>query len=92
MFTVIAYDVADDARREKVSALLEDFGRRVNYSVFECLLDGEELDRLRGQLRERIDHRRDRIVFYRVCETCRAKRTMIGTFTPDGEDEDVVVV
>jgi len=42
MLTVIAYDITDDRRRERVSTFLEDYGLRVNYSVFECELEGEE--------------------------------------------------
>jgi CRISPR-associated endonuclease Cas2 len=34
MLTVIAYDIADDRRRNEVSTMLADHGRRVNYSVF----------------------------------------------------------
>ncbi len=42
MLTVIAYDIAEDRRRTQVSTLLEDYGVRVNYSVFECELSAAE--------------------------------------------------
>ncbi|MBR8835369.1 MAG: CRISPR-associated endonuclease Cas2 [Stigonema ocellatum SAG 48.90 = DSM 106950] len=35
---VVAYDVPCDKRRKKISDLLEGYGQRVQYSVFECLL------------------------------------------------------
>ena len=37
-FVVIAYDIVDDKHRTKISKLLEGYGERVNYSVFECML------------------------------------------------------
>ena len=36
MLYLISYDVTDDARRRHVMEALKDFGRRVQYSVFEC--------------------------------------------------------
>ena len=35
---LITYDIEDDKRRKKISDLLEGYGVRVNYSVFEFYL------------------------------------------------------
>ena len=35
---VVAYDIRQDRRRNKVMNTLKDFGLRVQYSVFECEL------------------------------------------------------
>ena len=51
MLYLISYDVADDARRHRVCEALKDFGRRVQYSVFECDLDEQGL----AQLWERVE-------------------------------------
>jgi len=40
MLYVISYDIPDDERRLKVAKILLDFGRRVQYSVFEAHLAG----------------------------------------------------
>ena len=37
-FVVVAYDVADNRRRQKIAKTLEQYGLRCNESVFECLL------------------------------------------------------
>ena len=92
MLTVIAYDVTDDRRREKVSTLLEDHGVRVNYSVFECELERDEFEQLQEQLAELIDDREDRILCYRLCDSCRVKRTTIGIVEKTREKKTVVVV
>lgn len=36
MLYLISYDIAVDKRRTKIAKLLEGFGQRVQYSVFEC--------------------------------------------------------
>ena len=33
-FYVIAYDIPNDRRRQKIADLLEGYGKRVQYSVF----------------------------------------------------------
>ena len=78
MLTVIAYDITDNRRRERVSTLLEDYGLRVNYSVFECELDGEEFAQVSAALAQLIDARADRILLYRLCESCRPRKTTLG--------------
>jgi len=39
MHYVVAYDITNDKRRKKLSDLLETYGVRVNYSVFEIELN-----------------------------------------------------
>jgi CRISPR-associated endonuclease Cas2 len=43
MFCVIGYDCTDDRRRLRVAKVLEDYGYRVQYSVFEAELDEKTL-------------------------------------------------
>ena len=92
MLTVIAYDIVNDRRREAVSTLLEDHGQRVNYSVFECELEGEEFARLRTHLSRLIDAREDRIVLYRLCEGCRPRRSALGHSVTDEGRPGIVIV
>lgn len=92
MLTIIAYDIADDGRRNDVSTLLEDHGVRVNYSVFECELEGEEFERLKGHLAELIDEGEDRIVFYRLCEGCRLRKSDVGVSLKEKREKGIVIV
>jgi CRISPR-associated protein Cas2 len=88
---VISYDVANDRRRTRLAKELENFGRRVQYSVFECLLDVRQLERLRTRLLRRIEASEDSIRIYSLCQDCRAKVEVhgLGTVT---EDPKVYVV
>ena len=70
MHYVVAYDIVQDRRREKVMNALKDFGLRVQYSVFECELTSGRLDVLRQRLHKLIDLRRDRVHIYPLCEAC----------------------
>ena len=92
MLTVIAYDIADDRRRDAVSTLLADYGRRVNYSVFECDLTTEEYKHIQTHLARLIDQRQDRIVLYRLCEGCRPRKTTLGIILQENGGKGIVIV
>jgi CRISPR-associated protein Cas2 len=59
---LVAYDVSEDPRRDRVAVLLQRYGERVQYSVF--LVDGRPADfvRLRSALETLIDPHTDRVL------------------------------
>jgi CRISPR-associated protein Cas2 len=67
MFIVVCYDIFDDDRRLDVSQEMENFGERVQKSVFECHLNEGELQELRERLARIVDLAQDRVRFYRLC-------------------------
>jgi CRISPR-associated protein Cas2 len=77
-FTVICYDVSEDKRRNKVSALLEFYGTRRNKSVFECMITEAQLKKIRAELPLLIDAATDTVLIYRVCLDCYVKSETIG--------------
>lgn len=64
LFYVVVYDIPDDKRRKKVSDLLEGYGQRVQYSVFECVLTQAKYDELRQRLKKRVKLSEDNVRFY----------------------------
>ncbi len=68
MFIVVCYDIVSDSRRRKVQKAMEDYGRRVQYSVFECDLDDEALAKLKRRLKPLLSLREDSVRYYTLCE------------------------
>ncbi|WP_134440884.1 CRISPR-associated endonuclease Cas2 [Methylacidiphilum caldifontis] len=66
MLTVIAYDICDDKRLHKIAKICEDYGVRVQFSVFECFLEELELEELWEKLLAEINPKEDRIVAYKI--------------------------
>lgn len=64
MFWIVSYDVVDDKRRRQVAKILEGYGRRVQYSVFECELEATKCLQLEIRLRDEIDDDEDDIRLY----------------------------
>jgi CRISPR-associated protein Cas2 len=88
---VVSYDVPNDRRRTRLAHALEDFGDRIQLSVFECLLEVDELDRLRDRVRREIDAAEDSVRIYRLCENCHAKVEIHGLGKAT-EDQEVYVL
>lgn len=69
MLTVITYDICDNSRRSRISKLLEDYGFRVQFSVFESFLERKDIDKLQGKLEKIIDKEEDKIKIYTLNDT-----------------------
>jgi CRISPR-associated protein Cas2 len=91
MLIAVAYDVVDDARRDRLSNRMQDFGTRVQYSVFECLLEEGDLARMESAVAELIDHGEDRVRIYRLCGGCAGRIRIIGQGTPTREEDTYIV-
>jgi len=78
MFIVVSYDITDDKRRNKVADTLKNYGTRVQYSVFECLLDVAYLEKLTRELSVLINKEEDTVRIYRLCQSCIEKIRVLG--------------
>jgi CRISPR-associated protein Cas2 len=78
MHFVVAYDIVQDRRRDRVMNTVKDFGLRVQYSVFECDLTMERANQLFERLRSLIDPRSDRVHMYPLCDACFFRIQSLG--------------
>jgi len=79
---LVAYDIADDKRRNKVAQVMEDHGDRVQYSVFLCQLNGSEQSSLRSQLRAIVNAAEDQVM---LVDLGLATRDLQGDITCIGK-------
>ncbi|WP_297057468.1 CRISPR-associated endonuclease Cas2 [Thermosulfurimonas sp.] len=70
-YYLVCYDIAEEKRLKKIARIMEDFGVRVLYSVFECRLTNQEFEIMREAVEKVIDPLEDKVRYYRLCETCR---------------------
>jgi CRISPR-associated protein Cas2 len=77
MFYVVSYDIPDDRERDRVSKTLLDFGARVQYSVFECILDNKLLEKMTAKL-SRIISDEDSVRIYALCAKCEGVAKVLG--------------
>ncbi|MEO5357300.1 MAG: CRISPR-associated endonuclease Cas2 [Nitrospirae bacterium YQR-1] len=90
MLVLISYDVAIDGngkqRLRRVARACQDYGQRVQYSVFECLLDPAQWAVLRQRLIEEIDKEHDSLRFYFLGSNWKHRVEHIGA--KGGLDQD----
>ena len=58
---LIAYDIAHRKRLYRVAKVMEDYGTRVQRSVFECRLDARRLQQLLERLKPVLKRREDKV-------------------------------
>ncbi len=76
--TIIAYDIPSDRRRRRIARIADDFGCRIQYSVFYAWLTRSQRDMLIACLESAIDPDEDAILIVPVCERCRHQVVELG--------------
>ncbi len=64
---IVCFDISDKRRLRAVSRTLEDFGTRVQYSLFECYLDKDERKTLEKKITTLINPAEDHVRYYPLC-------------------------
>ena len=83
MDVLIAYDIADTettgaSRLRRLADVCEQYGQRVQFSVFECRLSKARLARLVGEVEDIIDRDRDSVLVYRFPSGIEAATLRLG--------------
>ncbi len=89
-FVIIAYDIADDKRRITLARELLNFGYRVQYSVFEAVLEPQEIRALQSTILGIIDEEEDSVRIYVLPLGSRDRVLTLGV-QREYEDPDVYV-
>lgn len=83
MLVLITYDVntenaAGKSRLRKVAKQCQNYGQRVQNSVFECILDAAQFKMVRAKLVSLIDPEKDSLRFYFLGDKYKTKVEHIG--------------
>ena len=92
MMVLVTYDVNTESdggkrRLRRVAKLCENFGQRVQHSVFECLVDTTQWADLSHRLEQEIDKKRDSLRFYFLGSNWKRRVEHIGAkeaYDPEG--------
>lgn len=96
MLVLITYDVAvgsdGGARRlRRVARICEDFGQRVQFSVFECEVDPARWVTMRNRLLDVIDTECDSLRFYFLGTEWRRRVEHVGAKPSDDPDGLMII-
>lgn len=96
MLVLITYDVNTEntsgkTRLRKVAKQCENYGRRVQNSVFECIVDQAQLVMLKSILNDIIDENVDSLRFYYLGNKYQAKVEHIGVDRGIAVDQPLIL-
>jgi len=92
MMVLITYDVRTETpggekRLRRIAKVCQDYGQRVQYSVFECLVDPAQWTQLKQQLLDEMDHTEDSLRFYMLGANWKRRVEHVGAkpgYDPEG--------
>lgn len=95
MFVIVSYDVSveDSGQRRlrRVARACQDYGQRVQYSVFECMVDPAQWTVLRQRLLDEIDSEKDSLRFYYLGSNWKRRIEHIGVQKSPEQDGPLIV-
>ncbi|MBW1714179.1 MAG: CRISPR-associated endonuclease Cas2 [Deltaproteobacteria bacterium] len=92
MMVLVAYDVNTESkagarRLRRVAKVCENYGQRVQYSLFECLVDPGQWAAMRQRLIDEIDLEHDSLRFYFLGSNWKRRAQHVGAkpgYDPEG--------
>ena len=91
MMMLVSYDVAEDEKGKKrlrhIAKICENYGQRVQNSVFECLVDPAQWVELKSKLLKEMNPEYDSLRFYSLGANWQPKIEHVGakkTYDPQG--------
>ncbi len=91
-FYIVVYDIGNDRRRTRLHNRLLDYGSPVQYSVFECLLDNKQLQKMQKMIHRTIKEREDQVRIYHLCEACLQKTWLSRASVEVLDDPPAIVI
>ncbi|MBU0661820.1 CRISPR-associated endonuclease Cas2 [Patescibacteria group bacterium] len=96
MFVLVSYDVAvseqgGQRRLRRVAKACKDYGQRVQFSVFECIVDPAQWTVLRERLMSEIDPLADSLRFYFLGSNWQHRVEHVGAKAGVNQEGPIIV-
>lgn len=96
MLVLVTYDVdtmtpKGQRRLQRVAKACQDYGQRVQNSVFECVLDYSQYIRLKFELKSIMDELHDTIRFYNLGNNYSTKVETLGIKHGINMEEELII-
>ncbi len=97
MLVLVSYDVSFEdesgkGRLRRIAKVCENFGQRVQYSVFECVVDPAQWAALRHRLLEEYDEEKDSLRFYFLGKNWQRRIEQHGAADTYDPENDVLIL
>ncbi|GBE38412.1 CRISPR-associated endoribonuclease Cas2 [bacterium BMS3Bbin08] len=95
MFVIVSYDVSTEdggqRRLRRVARACQDYGQRVQYSIFECMINPAQWTFLKERLISEIDPEKDSLRFYYLGSNWKRRVEHVGVRKSPDQDGPLIV-
>ncbi len=88
---LICFDIVKDRTRYRCAKQLLNYGKRVQKSVFECILNDAQFLKLKNKLDAIIDQETDSLRYYILCKNC-AENVLVTGIGCHSHFEDLIII
>ena len=92
MNMVVAYDIANPRRLNKVAKVVKDYGIRVQKSIFEVNIENRLFDEMKSRIENEMELSEDGVKYFPLCEKCAGTLEIIGQGIFVDPDEEFYVL
>ena len=75
---IVAYDIANPRRLQKVAKIMKDYGVRVQKSIFEVHVDSIRFQQMRNRAEMIMDLHADGVKYFPLCPKCADTLVALG--------------
>lgn len=97
MLILVTYDIsntdtkAGSKRLRRIAKVCQDYGERVQYSVFECTVDAATYEVLEAELLAEMDEKEDNLRIYRLVEPIKKHVKEFGRFKATNFEDPLIL-
>jgi len=92
MNMVVAYDIANPRRLNRVARVVKDYGIRVQKSIFEVNIENRLFDEMKSRIENEMELSEDGVKYFPLCEKCAGTLEIIGQGIFVDPDEEFYVL
>ena len=86
MNMIVAYDIANPRRLQKIAKVMKDYGLRVQKSIFEVEVSDRSFAEMKRRAEIQMNWDEDGVKYFPLCERCLGTLLVLG-IRADGWDE-----
>ncbi len=92
MNMIVAYDIADPKRLQRIAKIMKDYGVRVQKSIFEVEITEMSFREMRRRAELNLEPSVDGVKFFPLCERCSDTLVTLGLCAVFPDEGTVLVV
>ncbi|MDY0300865.1 MAG: CRISPR-associated endonuclease Cas2 [Trichlorobacter sp.] len=92
MQIIVAYDIANPKRLQRVAKIMKDYGLRVQKSIFEVDIDEHMFAVMKLRIEAEIDIEQDGVKYFPLCSRCCNTAITFGKAIKTVKNEKYIVI